>query len=866
MIFCDTSIGLFVLSLPKYNSCCAVMSFFENMKRFYTLLKLAIGYMLLLALIIGSLYYIYGQMHSLSNASASGETFAARRNVVHNLVSIMYEAETVGQAVCMGYGNAYGNYARKLDEASLCIAVLDSLSNDSMQHLRLDTLTSLVLQKKENMRRLVVAMKNNEVENVYEKRISQLLEKNDSAVEIPKIEKKIVHREETYKVQKKKGFFRRLAEAFVPPKRDTTHIKESVEVVSVDTLSKTFNTADTLANILSGINEEVKRSREHRRSLINEQESRLRYSSIDLGQKVFQLLSDIEEEEQFLTEREAEREKQVRHDAAQAIALVASFAVVLAVVFFAIVWRDISRANMYRRKLEKAREKAENLLFAREQLMLTITHDIKAPVGSILGYLELLKTKVTDQSLVMYIDNISSSANHLLSLVKALLDYHRLESGKLDLQISSFSPYRLCESIVDCFRPSADKKGLELKFRSSCIEDVICRGDVFRIRQIVENILGNAIKFTQKGHVELFAGMSGDRLFIRITDTGCGMSEEEQKKIFQAFMRLGNAQGQEGFGLGLSITRKLVELLGGKLSLTSEIGSGSSFEVELPVEQGHADSRLVEQHQHASFPSDMHVLLVDDDAIQLELTIAMLKEVDKDCCGTNGWTVTKCMAPDDVFTALKTESYDILLTDIQMPSMNGFELLDKLHGMSDVKKMPAAIALTARSDMDEKSYCRHGFKACLSKPYSKAELENAMARALNVDAGKSKQENTVDEEPSEPHSPQSTGYLDFSGLTAFVGDDAEAVGEILGTFADETVKHLERMKDILQNSDKTALCALAHKLLPTYTLIGSSIVPLLKNLDGQRSNAVWNDEDAASVNEIIEEMERILSSLKKSVQ
>ena len=142
------------------------MSFFENMKRFYTLLKLAIGYMLLLALIIGSLYYIYGQMHSLSNASASGETFAARRNVVHNLVSIMYEAETVGQAVCMGYGNAYDNYARKLDEASLCIAVLDSLSNDSMQHLRLDTLTSLVLQKKENMRRLVVAMKNNEVENV----------------------------------------------------------------------------------------------------------------------------------------------------------------------------------------------------------------------------------------------------------------------------------------------------------------------------------------------------------------------------------------------------------------------------------------------------------------------------------------------------------------------------------------------------------------------------------------------------------------------------------------------------------------------------------------------------------------------------
>lgn len=841
------------------------------MKRFYTLIKLAIGYMLLLALVIGSLYYIYGQMHSLTNVSSSSEALTARRNVVHNLVSIMYEAETVGQAVCMGYGNAYDSYARKLDDASLCIAVLDSLTSDSLQRLRLDTLTSLILQKKENMRELVSVIKNNTTQSVYEKRINQLLEKNDSVVERPKIEKKIVHREETYKVQKKKGFFKRLAEAFVPPKRDTTHIRESVEVLSVDTLSDKFNTADTLANILSGINEEVKRSRAHRRSLIDEQESRLRYSSIDLGQKVFQLLSDIEDEEQVLTEREAEREQDVRHDAARAIGLVASFAVVLAVVFFAIVWRDISRANLYRRKLEQAREKAENLLFAREQLMLTITHDIKAPVGSILGYLELLRTKVSDKSIAMYIDNISSSANHLLSLVKALLDYHRLESGKLDVQISSFSPKSLFDSILGSFRPLADKKGLKLKSRFSGLDGLICRGDVFRIRQIAENILGNALKFTQEGHVELFVGMSGNHLYMRISDTGCGMSESEQKKIFQAFMRLGSAQGQEGFGLGLSITRKLVELLGGSLKLKSEVGKGTEFEVELPVEMGEPDNNKLSAPRHATLPANLHIFLVDDDAIQLELTVAMLKEVDKDCCGTSEWTITACKSPDEVFDNLKSNACDVLFTDIQMPSMNGFELLEKLEHVVD-GHLPAVIALSARSDMDEREYCRRGFKACLSKPYSKSELERALARALEVGSADGERSDGsgnakfVSSEPVDAHQAHKSAGLDFSGLTAFAGDDAEAVNEILETFSDETVKHKEHLQEILQNCDKKGLCALAHKLLPTYTLIGSELLPMLKSLDGQRNETVWNEADGVSAQKIIEEMERILDSLKKSVQ
>ena len=187
--------------------------------------------------------------------------------------------------------------------------------------------------------------------------------------------------------------------------------------------------------------------------------------------------------------------------------LIATAAILLAIVFFVIVWRDITKSNHYRRELEKAKKRAEDLLVSREKLMLTVTHDIKAPVGSIMGYTELLVPHVRENRPKNYLDNIRSSSEHLLSLVGSLLDYHKLEAHKMDLHPVSFNPDELLHTIAQSFLPMAEKKGLELQCETSPETRRTYTGDAFRIRQIVDNLLSNALKFTQQGHILLRAKM-----------------------------------------------------------------------------------------------------------------------------------------------------------------------------------------------------------------------------------------------------------------------------------------------------------------------------------------------------------------------
>ena len=374
--------------------------------------------------------------------------------------------------------------------------------------------------------------------------------------------------------------------------------------------------------------------------------------------------------------------------------------------------------------------------------MLTITHDIKAPVGSILGYTDLLERITTEERQRFYLNNMQSSANHLLSLVKSLLDYHRLDAHKMDVNQVSFNPHQLFDTIYISFKPMADSKQLELNYHCNESLNRVYIGDPFRIRQIAENLLSNALKFTKEGGITLRAALENGQLHFSISDTGCGISQEEQQRIFQEFTRLHNAQGQEGFGLGLAITRKLVLLLEGDIKIESEQDKGSCFHVYLPLPEGpsHPDENLSgpgAEHTPASpdatgirqtdTPREdsepIHLILIDDDRIQLQLTTAMLERP--------GVTVTCCHHPEELLNQLKEKRFDVLLTDIQMPAMNGFDLLKAIRTLdtSWVQTLPV-IALTARSDMDENYFCSHGFAGCLHKPFTVKDL--GVAGAITV--------------------------------------------------------------------------------------------------------------------------------------
>ena len=624
-----------------------------------------------------------------------------------------------------------------------------------------------------------------------------------------------------------------------------------------DTIDEAYNPVDTIATMLTSIQHKVFQTRQESMRTLDARINQLRIAGGRVSQRVNQLLDNIEDDEQKAMEVRIAHEQDIRQQAAWTMATIAILAVLLVLIFFTIIWRDITRSNHYRKEQEKAKLYAENLLVAREKLMLTITHDIKAPAGSIIGYIDLLIRLVQDRRQQFYLHNMKSSANHLLDLITSLLDYHRLEAGKMDIHPVTFNPHELFESIYTSFLPGAEKKQLTLNFEENIPRTLNLEGDPFRIRQIAENLISNALKFTSQGSITIQVDYEQNRFTFRVEDTGCGMSIQEQQRVFQAFTRLQSAQGQEGFGLGLSITKKLVELLNGEITIESAPGKGSMFQVVLFLPKV-TKAPITQVETLSDDKKQWRILLIDDDRIQLNLTEVMIYDLFNHAQHSIPPVIKCCTQPEELFKLIASETFDIVFTDIQMPAMNGFELLQKLRSLDvpQAKNIPV-IAITARSDMDETDFCTQGFAGCLHKPFNQTELLKIFKAHMQEDW----KENTVQTD-SKPSDTECT--YNFSPLTAFSDDDPAAAHEILETFIGESTKNYERMKQALSNKNMADLCNVAHKMLPTFTMIEArKAIPALQWLEFHRGNTDLSDEARQHADEALSCIADVIKEAKK---
>lgn len=401
---------------------------------------------------------------------------------------------------------------------------------------------------------------------------------------------------------------------------------------------------------------------------------------------------------------------------------------------------------------------------------------------------------------------------------------------------------------------------MQLTLKEKLPETLNLEGDPFRIRQITENLLSNALKFTAAGEITLQAEYHGNQFVLRVSDTGCGMTEKEQEKIFKEFTRLRSAQGQEGFGLGLSITRKLVELLGGKIEIESTPGKGSTFQVSMPLPS------ISSKTFHGTTPTTtqvserlLRILIIDDDRIQMHLTEAMLHNLEEEFEGLKIKTVC-CEHPEELVTELQNGKFDLVFTDIQMPAMNGFELLKHLRSLhfAQAQSIPL-IAITARGDMDETDFQRKGFAGMLQKPFSQSDLCRILTHVFSLQTNEAALP-TQTGIPSSPKLEEEKSY-NFSPLTAFSEDDPKAAREILQTFAQETRKNLKKIQDAMQMEDMESLCAVAHKMLPTFIMIEArKAIPSLQWLEQQRGNHNYCQEATRAASIIVEETKTSLEA------
>lgn len=830
---------------------------------FSTSFKIVIGYILLVGLLIGAFTYTMQQMNLLTTPTSLRDQLDHRRHITHRIISQLYDAESIGQTLRTGKLNEYYHYLKAMKEVNASIDTLETILTDTLQQARLDTVRTLLQNKQWNMYAVLEAMRNTPTDQIYQEQLDSLIAQQDSLLSTPHIRRKVITHHNSYTIHhKKKGFFKRLADVFAPGKEDSTQVSNVIQEEYTDTLDEVYSPIDTISSMITGIQHKVFQTRQKETEMLNTRISSLRVIGSGLSQRVNQLLENIEHDEQEAARTKLMQEEEIRKEAAETMAKIAIAAFVLVLVFSIVIARDITRNNHYRRELEKAKSYAENLLVAREKLMLTITHDIKAPAGSIIGYIDLLIRLVNDRRQQFYLSNMKSSAQHLLALVTSLLDYHRLEAGKMDLHPVAFNPHELLTDIYNSFLPLAEKKQLQLDFKEKLPETLTLEGDPFRIRQIVENLLSNALKFTAAGGITLQAEYHGNQFMFCVSDTGCGMTASEQERIFKEFTRLSSAQGQEGFGLGLSITRKLVELLLGRIDIESAPGKGSTFKVSMPLPSISPKPAPGSKEPAITLPKiHLRIAIIDDDRIQMHLTEAMLHNAAEEVKGFKVETVC-CEQPEELIEQLKNRTFDLVFTDIQMPAMNGFELLHHLRNQdfAQAQSIPV-IAITARGDMNENDFLQKGFAGMLQKPFNQSELKKVVKNALTH---LTVSDNIPDTLPVQMKTYETSPHTDqpynFSPLTAFSEDDPEAAKEILRTFAQETQKNMEKLQAAISNKDMEALCATAHKMLPTFLMIeAQKAIPLLKWLEQQRGTQTYTPEAEQAAETVIAETKQVLA-------
>lgn len=732
------------------------------------------------------------------------------------------------------------------------------------------TISSLLKEEQRNLKQLSDVMAGRPTQNYLQNKVKNLNTGKDSILVHSKAPQTHEAKKTTVEVLKtRRGFFRRLADAFKKEHAETLSVKQDSNRAVIDSVTTPVNVAENVATILDQIDKKEKVATQDHKQSINKEMEDLKMVSAKLALRSAKHLSDVHQREKDNMQEAIEKAMEARKHLLwqmELLAIVAFFAIVIMIWF---IWRDARKERIYRENLEAANEEIQRIMNQRERLLLTITHDIKAPAASISGFIDLMKAYVSNPQGIECLQNIKNSAAHLSHLVASLLDYHQLENGLMTVQPTSFSPAQLVAESVEGMKLRAEEKGLEISFEckmkgmgtsdssDSPMKKEFFRADAFRIRQILDNLVSNAIKYTDRGSVTIQAQVSEilgkPTLTLSVKDTGKGMTDEEKQKVFQAFTRLKSAQGIEGTGLGLSITQELVSLLGGEIILHSTLGKGSTFIVTIPIEPApkeESPEMAPSEVEHDPSPdsaqdkegqnSDSHqvtdikkkpefanhkILILDDDKLQLQLLQEMLRRIVGDT-----WQVFACNHVMDALTTLHNEQPALMLMDIEMPEMNGMDMIAHINHTNMM-----VVAMTAHDTSILGQLLKAGFDDCLFKPFSMEKLSDILG---------------IDSQPQ----PQ------LDALLAFAGGDEEAAKEILDTVKQELAAHLENLKEAIEEESLSTdrIGKAAHKLLPIATMMQMGCLEELKALSPEHIGEI---EEA----EIREKLKVVITTLSAAV-
>lgn len=762
-----------------------------------TIMKVAISYLILIAIGVGSIYFVYRNTETITEEIGQQTTYQQQEELVNAILADLFNAENhIGPM--MVDTSDFNLYKEKVNMAESHMDTLKSLLSDAFQIQSLDSVSNLLKKKEENLCELIKLTNKDNLQELYKANIRTML-MEDSLKNFASKNKNATLKQDTIikkRHAKKRNFFHRLAEAFSRNggPNDTTIRLLGTERQWMDSLSMYYNPTDTAQSILDDIKVKIRNEKYRTDRAIMEQINTLRTNNNNITIQAKSILGKIEFDNRVNMQKAKSRRNATLAQTAEKLRYVTVLSIIVILIFCWILFNDMSRSR-------KLREELEEKSLEQERMMISLTHDMKAPMGSAIGYMELMENTPLSEKQQYYLDNMRRSSNQTIQLITNILDNNKLDSAKMTLQPTLFSVKDLIEEVCASFEPIAQKKNILLKHQVDGFPDKVT-GDVTRIQQICNNLVSNAIKFTEYGEVNISANVEEDDPFhiltISVADTGIGISEEDIDGIFGEYRRIirEDHTTQEGSGLGLSIVSKLVDLYDGNINVKSKINEGTTITVTIKL-QKEEENDLNEPHE--AFPTN--VLILDDDDTQLTLVSEILTHADINVFANKD--------PEEALKVMENQNIDLILTDIQMPSINGFEfvkLIRQSPNISHSGTLPI-IALSARADISEENIKEQGFNGFLCKPFSAQQLIDTIrlhTKGENIPV--------LEEQEEEPNADNTPFY----GLLSYACGDKESEAMILDSFIRESTSNAKELKKAWLLNDTTKIHHYAHKMLPLF--------------------------------------------------
>ena len=775
--------------------------------------KVIVSYVLLICVSVVAGYIVFKEINKLSNQEKINQEDRNKIVQISKILSMVNETENAGRiAIRSDEKEALQTFLEKNVYLQNEVLKFRRDITSEKQLLTLDTISSLLNLKSNNLQELKAFQESDSTSIIIRSAIRKLsslepylgyefFDKKKNAVSDVEEASDIASILKKYKGVKVPATFEKIKKS------------NKIDKVVMETLS-----------LLNKVNEEAKASK----SLINEKMHKLWQNDVQVSKKLDDLLHNFEEEVLINSQKLSQERKTIFENSKNLLIL--SFLIALGIIAISsiIIINDFVTSQRYRRKLEAANRKSNNLLKNREQLISMVSHDLRTPLSSIVGYSELLgKLDITEKG-KNYLSHIKFSSEYISKLVDELLDYTRIESGKVVIEKIPFNLPEVIDEVASNVKSAYKNKEVTLSFAfSDIVNNLNFSTDAYRVKQILYNLISNAFKFTEQGtvRIEADARLYKDDIYeigVAVTDTGIGIKEEQQEHIFNEFTQANDeiSKFYGGFGLGLHISQKLARLLNGKIYLESEEGKGSTFTLRFLAEKVVERTRTTPIITSDKRAEDINIVVIDDDQSILSLITELLKQKK---IGAITFTNGK-----EALSALEKLPFDLVITDIQLPEMNGFHFVTLFNEKYAVAPLPV-LAITGRRDVPESFYTKSGFSGILPKPFTPEKFYEKLKvffPNLNTE---------VEHKPIMVMPYNNTNGYTPEVLESFMGDDIEGIVGIYRHFLSETEENLQKLEASAKVQDYATIKSIAHKMTSMFAQINaqreSEILIVLNKVD-----------------------------------